>query len=313
MIIDYLIFILLLLALVISGTITTRSISKISSYLKLGHFAAGFMIIAISTGIPELVVGITSAIEGIPELSLGTVLGSNVVNLSFVLGTAVLIAGGINFRDENIKKELTYPFFIALLPIILAIDQIISIFDGLILIIAFIVYIWFVFRKTDFEEEEEIVSKKQFLRSSILFSLGLIALLISARYLVEYTSLIAVEIGIPVFFIGILLVSFGTSLPELAFETISMLHGYKLLAIGDLMGSTVANSTLILGVVALINPISVPDLTEFQIVSFFLFVLILIFIIFLQSKSGITRLKALLFIVIYVIFLFISGSSLVMS
>jgi len=91
-----------------------------------------------------------------------------------------------------------------------------------------------------------------------------------------------------------------------------MLQGYKILAMGDLMGSTVANSTLILGVVALINPISVPDLTEFQIVSFFLFVLILIFIIFLQSKSGITRLKALLLIVIYVIFLVISGYGRVM-
>ncbi len=307
MIMDYLIFIFLLILLILSGIITTRSISKISSYLKLAHFSAGFIIIALATGIPELIVGITSAVEGIPDLSLGTVLGSNVVNLSLVIGTAVLIAGNINFEDNNIKKELTYPFFIALLPILLALDQILSRIDGLILIAMFIAYIWFVFKSTDFEEEDEIVSRKQFFRSSILFSLGLIALLISARYLVDYASLIAAEIGIPVFLIGILLVSFGTSLPELTFETTSLLHGYKLLAIGDLMGSTVANSTLILGVVSIISPILVPNLTEFQLVSIFLVILISIFVIYLQSNSGITRLKALLLIFIYVIFLFLTG------
>ncbi len=114
--IDYLIFTSLLILLILSGIITTRSLSNISSYLKLGHFAAEFIIMAIATGIPELIVGINSAIEGIPELSLGTVLGSNVVNLSFVIGTAVVIAGEINFKDKTIKKEITYPFFIALYP-----------------------------------------------------------------------------------------------------------------------------------------------------------------------------------------------------
>ncbi|WP_424355996.1 sodium:calcium antiporter [Methanobacterium sp. MBAC-LM] len=307
--IDYMIFAFLLIILILSGAVTTRSISKISLYLKLGHFAAGFIIMAIATSVPELIISITSAIEKIPELSLGTVLGSNVVNLSLVIGTAVLIAGEINFKDNKIKKELTYPFFIALLPIILASDGILSHIDGIILIIIFIAYFTLVFKQTDFEEEEEedVVSKKQFIKNLIFFSIGLMALLISAKYLVDYTSLIASDIGIPVFLIGIILISFGTSLPELTFETISLLHGHKILAVGDLMGSTVSNSTLILGTVSIINPILVPDYSEFQIVSIFFIILISIFSLYLRSKSGLTRLRALLMIIIYIIFLFLTG------
>lgn len=305
--IDYMIFAFLLIILILSGALTTRSISKISLYLKLGHFAAGFIIMAIATSVPELVISITSAIEKIPELSLGTVLGSNVVNLSLVIGTATLIAGEINFKSNKIKKELTYPFFIALLPIILASDGILSRIDGIILIIIFITYFTLVFKRSDFEEEEDVVSKKQFIKNLIFFSLGLMALLISAKYLVDYTSLIASDIGIPVFLIGIILISFGTSLPELTFETISLLHGYKILAVGDLMGSTLSNSTLILGTVSIINPISIPDYSEFQIVSIFFIILISIFSLYLRSKSGLTRLRALLMIIIYIIFLLLTG------
>ncbi|HOQ17773.1 MAG TPA: hypothetical protein PLG49_10490 [Defluviitaleaceae bacterium] len=302
---NYLIFAVFLLILVLSGIVTTRSISKISSYLRLGHFAAGFIIMAVTTGIPELVVGISSVMEGVPEVSLGNVLGSNVVNLSLIIGTAVLIAGGVSFEDDEIGKWLVYPFFLAILPIFLTLDGVLSRVDGLFLIIIFLGYFLLVYRQSGFEEEEK-VGAGEFLLSLILFSAGLIILLISSRYLVHYAVLIALEMGVPVFFISIILISFGTSLPELVFETISILHGYKALAIGDLMGSTIVNSTLILGGVSVMGPILVTDLTDFQIVSIFLILLIFIFIMFLKSKRGITRQKALLLIIIYVIFLFLS-------
>jgi len=187
----------------------------------------------------------------------------------------------------------------------LTLDGVLSRFDGLFLIVIFIGYFLLVYRQRGFEEEEE-VGEGEFLLSLILFAAGLTVLLISSRYLVHYAVLIALEIGVPVLFISIILISFGTSLPELVFETISILHGYKALAIGDLMGSTIVNSTLILGVVSVMRPILVTDLKNFQIVSVFLILLIFIFIMFLRSKSGITRQKALLLIIIYVIFLFLS-------
>ncbi len=294
------------MALVLSGIITTRSIANISSFLKLGLFATGSLITGIATSTPEIAIGIDSAIKGIPELSLGNILGTNVVNLTVIIGTAILIAGKVDFDKGDIHKETIYPFFTAFLPIILSLDGILSRIDGLILIIVFIAYFWFVIRKSHFEEDEITISRVQFLKSSLFLSLGIVGLLISSWYLVSYASLIAVEIGIPLFVVGILLLSIGTSFPELSFQTISLLHGYKLLTIGDILGTTVVNSTLVLGVTSLLNPILVTDFRDFVIVSVFTVIVVFIFSYYLRSK-GITRLKALLLILIYVIFIFLTG------
>lgn len=303
---DYLIFTLLIGVLVLSGIITTRSISNISSYLKLGLFATGSLITGIATSTPELAIGIDSAIKGIPELSLGNILGTNVVNLTVIIGIAVLIAGKIDFDEGDIKKQTIYPFFTAFLPIILSLDGVLSRIDGVILVVVFIAYFWWVIRKAYFEEDDAQISRLQFLKSSILLTLGIAGLLVSSWYLVSYASLIAVEIGIPLFVVGILLLSIGTSFPELSFQTVSLLHGYKLLTIGDLVGTTVVNSTLVLGVTSILNPILVNDFQDFVIASGFTLIAVFIFSYYLRSK-GITRLKALLLVLIYVVFIVLIG------
>lgn len=307
MIVDLLIFIFLMMVLVLSGIITTRSISSISSYLKLGLFATGSLITGIATSTPELAIGIDSAIRGIPELSLGNILGTNVVNLSVIIGIAVLIAGKIDFDKGDIRKETIYPFFTAFLPIILSLDGGLSRVDGVILVMVFIAYFWLVIKKSYFEEDDGVsVGHVQFVKSSILLTLGIAGLLISSWYLVSYASLIAIEIGIPLFVVGVLLLSIGTSFPELSFQTVSLLHGYKLLTIGDLLGTTVVNSTLVLGVISILNPIFVTDLRDFVVVSLFTVIVVLIFSYYLRSK-GITRLKALLLVLIYVVFILLTG------
>lgn len=301
MIINYLIFIFLLIVLIVSGIVTTRSITIISSYLKLGLIATGSLITGVATSTPELAIGIDSAIKGIPILSLGNILGSNVANLSVIIGVAILIAGKIDFEKGDIKNETIYPIFIAFLPIILSIDGVLSRVDGLILILVFIAYFWFVIRKNKYEEVEVTVNRIQFLKNTSFLILGIIGLLISSWYLVNYATIIATEIGIPLFVVGILLLTIGTSLPELSFQTVSLLHGYKLLTIGDVLGTTVVNSTLILGVTSLLYPILVTDFRDFVIVSIFTLIVVFVFSYYLLSK-GISRLKALLLILIFAVF-----------
>ncbi len=306
MVVNYLIFAFLLAVLVLSGIITTRSISNISSYLRLGLFVTGSLITGIATSTPELAIGIDSAIKGIPELSLGNILGTNVVNLTVIIGIAILIAGKVDFDKGDIKKETIYPFFTAFLPIILSLDGVLSRIDGLILIIVFIAYFWLVIRKNYFEGDELSITRTQFVKSSVFLSLGIAGLLISSWYLVSYASLIAVEMGLPLFVVGILLLSIGTSFPELSFQTVSLLHGYKLLTIGDILGTTVVNSTLVLGITSLLNPILVTDFRDFVIVTIFTVISVFIFSYYLRSK-GITRLKALLLVLIYLVFIVLIG------
>ncbi|AXV36732.1 MAG: sodium:calcium antiporter [Methanobacteriaceae archaeon] len=299
---DFIVFIALLIILIFSGIITTRTLSVISSYLKLGHFGGGFIIMAIATGIPELIVGLTAALTGVPQLSLGDVIGSNIINLSLVMGIAVIISGNVHFKENAIKKSTVYLFFLSFLPVVLALDQNLSRVDGFILLSTYVIYLMIIIRGRDSESEEE-VGYREFIKSSLFFSVGVIALVLSARYLVEYTTIIASEMNISILVIGVFLLSFGTSIPELVFETISLLHGYKLLAVGDLMGSTVANSTLIIGLVAILSPISISNFGLFQMVALFFAVILLIFTLFIKSKKGVTRFRALILIGVYVLFL----------
>lgn len=257
---------------------------------------------AIATGIPELIVGLTAALTGVPQLSLGDVIGSNIINLSLVMGIAVIISGNVHFKENAIKKSTVYLFFLSFLPVVLALDQNLSRVDGFILLSTYVIYLMIIIRGRDSESEEE-VGYREFIKSSLFFSVGVIALVLSARYLVEYTTIIASEMNISILVIGVFLLSFGTSIPELVFETISLLHGYKLLAVGDLMGSTVANSTLIIGLVAILSPISISNFGLFQMVALFFAVILLIFTLFIKSKKGVTRFRALILIGVYVLFL----------
>jgi len=309
MILDVSIFVFLIILLLVSSVYTTKSISKITSYLKLEHFAAGFLIMAISTTIPELIVGFESALAGMPVLSFGDILGSNIINLTLVIGIVTLISGGAKFRRDFIRDDSKYMFFIALLPILLALDQNLSRLDGIILLAVFSTYILMMLKRNRSRELESTVSKVSFLKNGLLFVVSIISLLISAQYLIYYASLIATEIGISLLAVGIFMVAFGTSLPELAFETVAMMHGYKYLAIGDLMGSTVANSSLVLGLVALINPILIVNFNLFLLSSIFFVIILFSFVMILKSKDGITRVRALFLISIYILFLIVTGIS----
>lgn len=306
MIFDISIFVFLLIVLVLSGILTTRTLSNITSYLKLEHFIAGFIIMAISTTIPEFVVGIESALAGVPILSFGDILGSNIINLTLVIGIVTFLSGGMAFKNDVVRGDSKYMFIIALLPIFLALDQRLSRLDGIILLAVFIFYIMLLFRRKRNLELENKITRIDFLRSCFLFAAGVVSLLISAKYLIYYASSVAVEIGIPLLAVGIFMVSFGTSLPELVFESVAMLHGYKHMAIGDLMGSTVANSTLVLGVVALINPILIVNFYMFKLTSIFLIIILFSFTMLITSKKGITRQRALLLISIYILFLIVT-------
>ena len=112
--ITLILFLVSCLGLVISGGYLVKLIAKIASYLKLSEFVAAFIIMAFSTSIPELFVGINAAISGNPELSLGNVIGSNIADLTLVIGIAALLGKGIKPKNPHIKKDSLLMFLIVL-------------------------------------------------------------------------------------------------------------------------------------------------------------------------------------------------------
>ena len=297
-------FLISCLVLVVSGGFLVKLIVKIASYLRLSEFVVAFIIMAFSTSIPELFVGISSAINGNPALSLGNVIGSNIADLTLVIGIAALLGRGIKLKNPLLKKDSLFMFLIALVPITLMIfDQTLSRIDGVILTSIFIIYMWHLVKERKEVKEQFIENnKKQITLTVVFFILCLGVMFLSAHFVVKYATQLAIELLLPVIIIGLFFVAIGTSLPELVFETRAILAKKGDLAVGDAMGSVVCNSTLVLGVTAMISPIT-NSFFIFLTSAIFMAIVTFLFMIFIRSKKGLSITESAMLIILYILFI----------
>ncbi len=298
-----LLFLLSCLVLVISGGYLVKLIVRIASYLRLSEFVVAFIIMAFSTSIPELFVGINSAISKNPVLSLGNVIGSNIADLTIIIGIAALLGKGIKVKNPFIKKDSLLMFLIALVPILLIIfDKTLSRIDGIILISIFISYMWYLAKVRKEVMKQPIKSNQnQRILNIFLFIVCLAVLFGSAHFVVKYATELAIELALPAVVIGLFLVAIGTSLPELIFEMKAVLAKKGDLAIGDAMGSVVCNSTLVLGITAIISPITNTSLI-FLSSAIFMVLVTLIFMMLMRRKKGLTIITSTGLIIFYILF-----------
>ncbi len=297
-------FLLSCSVLVVSGGYMVKLIVKIASYLKLSEFVVAFIIMAFSTSIPELFVGISSAIEGNPVLSLGNVIGSNIADLTLVIGIAALLGRGIKPKNQHIKKDSLFMLIIAIIPIALMLfGRSLSRIDGIILVSIFIIYMLHLIKERKDAKMSFLEKKKNhIIVTSLLFVLCLAILFLSAHFVVIYATQLAVELLLPAILIGLFLVAVGTSLPELVFETRAALAKKGDLALGDAMGSVVCNSTLVLGITAMISPIT-NGMSIFITSSVFMIFITFLFMMFVRSKKGLSITVAIALIILYILFI----------
>ncbi len=292
--------------LVISGIFLVKSLSKIASFLKISEFAAAFIIMAASTSLPELFVGITSALNENPTLALGTVIGSNISDLTLVGGIMILLGRKIKVGGKFIKKDGFYMFFIALIPLVLMlIGKQLSRIDGAILILIYLLYNWKLIKERKLHKKvlENHINRWHVIGSVFLFLISLALLFFSAEFVVKYGTLIAVDLLLPPILIGLFFVAIGTSLPELAFETSAVIKGHPQLSLGDLIGSVITNSTLVLGVTALIFPIS-GAFVLFLTSSLFMIIITFLFATMIAGGKLYWQ-EGIALIMLYMLFLFI--------
>jgi cation:H+ antiporter len=304
---DLLFFSLACVFLAFSGHFVVKSLIKIARYYGLREFVVGFILVAITTSIPELFVGIISALSNISALSFGDIIGANIVDLTVVVGATALLGKRIKIENEIEKKDVFYTFFIALLPILLFLDHNLSRIDGIILLVAFLLYIFrLIIQRKHFRKiVSDHVSKSLLRKELILFVISVIVLLLSARFIVQFAVSLASELSLHPILIGLVIVSIGTTLPELLFETNSVLKGFSGMAVGDLLGSVVANSSLVLGVVSIIQPIEA-YFVSFAIGAGFLIVSLSAFIVFARTEHEITWKEGLILLIFYILFVITS-------
>lgn len=224
--------------------------------LGWGEFVIGALIVGFGTSFPELVVSVIGAIQGSVDIALGNVVGSNIMNTLLILGSGAIILP-ITLEKEN--KNFDIPFLLVsyLFAIIFSYHGF-SRLSSIILILLFAYYISRLFRKQgDMAEEEkkEMDSKSTIKKDILLVGLGILALFLGGKMFVGSGVKIAESLGWSEKFIAITVFAFGTSLPELITTIISAGKGKDQMALGNIIGSCLFNTLLILGLSSLIHPI----------------------------------------------------------
>lgn len=298
---------------------------KLATITRIGKTSIGFSLIAFSTSLPELTVAFIAALSGGAALSVGNVLGSNIFNISVIIGLAAILlyiksrrkpkglrSDGISVIPAFAKSELSsihFGLFISsVIPMILIYINTATWIVGLVLIAIFVGYMYKLSKVRMPSEngaipQEEKGRLKRYLLFTILGALGVV---ISAYFLVESAVGIAQSAGIPQTVIGATIIAFGTSLPELTLDLKAFLRGHPALAFGDIIGSSFINITLILGVTLFVpalvgSPISM-NMSVFQNLVIFSIITNLFFWYFL-SREKISWKEGAVFLFIYGLFL----------
>jgi len=312
-----LLLILFSFILVKSADMAIVALRRIAKQTKTGLFALSAIILAVGTSFPELFVSITSAIEKTPSITLGVIVGSNIANISLVAGLTAFIVGKVNVHGDFLKRDALIALVAGIMPLALVLDGELSRVDGLVLLAMYGAYATGFFKGRFLEIAEE--HKKEsfyyrFLRKvnhingartkefGKLF-VGIAVLLFSADVIVKLSTQLAVAAGVEVFVIGLILIAARTSLPELAFSLRSLEDRQPSMFFGNLLGSIIANSTLVIGIAAVIYPIKVVSGSEYMIAVGAFLLIFITFWYFIRSKHRLDRWEAGILLLLYLLFL----------
>jgi len=305
-----LIFLISFIPLYFSGKWVVGSLTRIAKYLNWREFVVSFFIMAFAGAIPNLFVGVLSAIHKIPQLSFGDIVGGNVIDLTIAVALATLVAKEIPAKSRTVQTTSLFTISVAILPLLLILDGVLSRGDGILLIGSFFFYIVWLFSRRerftriyDKTESGAIRNFKVFIKDLGKVILGIIFLIIAAEGIVKSSIFLAEALKMPIALIGILIVGLGNALPETYFAITSARAGETWMILGDLMGSVITPSTLILGTVSLICPIKIFDFSSFAVGRIFLIISALFFFFFVRSDRKITKREAIFLFLIYILFI----------
>ncbi|MDN3688041.1 calcium/sodium antiporter [Cyclobacterium jeungdonense] len=249
-----------LLVLLLGGKFLVDGASSVASRLGLSPGLIGLTIVAFGTSAPELLVSITAALRGASDIAIGNVVGSNISNITLVLGISALIYP-IYIEKSTLKLDYPFTLFSSLLFFVFALNGFISFTEGVVLLICFVSLNWYFFKsieRVEFSEEDAEQMKKQPVWIAILQLLGGAAgLYFGSDLVVGNATSIAQALGVSERIIGVTIIAIGTSLPELVTSVLAALKKETAMALGNILGSNIMNVFSIIGFTAILKPIAV--------------------------------------------------------
>ena len=295
--------------LVIGGEFIVRSSVALSLRFNISKFVIGMTVVSFATSFPELIVSINAAINGSPSIAVNNVVGSNIANIGLVLAL-IAILSDISVDDKFFKRDWSWMFFLSIIVcLFMFVDNLLDGFEGLLLIIFLLSFIYNVLKKSDSSESFNDIDDKLKLASNFKIFIWLIisslTLYFGAEFLVEGAVKFAKQINISEAVISVTLVAIGTSIPELAASLVAIAKNEKGISVGNLIGSNIFNIGSVLGITAIIKDIPIAqEIIQRDIVWMLMFATIIMVLSVFPEKNKISKYKGIIMLVGYFIFIF---------
>ena len=281
---DFVIFVIAMGVLIWGADVIIDQSERIALKFKIPEFVIGATLIALGTSLPEMAASIAASYNGKADIAISNVIGSNILNITLVLATVFLISTKINPARDFFAKDSTWALVPVLVFILMIFDGTISRFDASLLLLLMGAYLLFLLQDAknipnleDIEEIDE--STFSWTKVVPLLILGFVLVIVGAHFTVESASEIARDFGISEWVIGIIMISLGTSLPELVVSIAAATKGKVDMAIGNIIGSNMANTTVVLGAAAMVHPMPIDaPAYMFDIATMIIATLLLVFL-----------------------------------
>ena len=296
--------------LIFGGNALLKSSVSISLKLSIPKIIVGMTVVSFATSLPELVVSLKAALAGNPDLALGNVVGSNAANIGLVLGVTLLF-GSMEVTSSFYKIDWPVMMVASLMLLgFLYFDGVLSRLEGGVLVFVMIAFLWWLLKMQsgpavvdELPSDDELLSVPMTLFYLVVGGVGL---WLGSEWLVEAAVSIAEDLGVSDRVIGITVVSIGTSIPELAASIIAVIKKEKAISLGNLIGSNIFNIMSVLGITAIVSPITVKDQGFITNDLFFMtFIAFVLFpLVFAPSKMKLSWKEGLVLLSIYGAFVY---------
>ena len=303
-----------LVLLVVGGEFLVRASVALSFKFNISKLVIGMTVVSFATSAPELLVSLQAALQGSSDIALGNVIGSNIANIGLVLGITVIISPLV--VDKNFYK-LNWPMMLLLsvvLYFMLKSGNELNRWEGAALMISIIIFLVVLIRQarkdqsTQPENLDESLKVTSGFKITIWLLIGAVALYFGSEWLVLGAKEMAAAVGVSERVISVTMVAIGTSVPELAASVIAALKQEKAISLGNLIGSNIFNIASVLGITAMIQPIAVnsSQILNNDIIWMIGFAFILLPMIFLPKRLQLERIKGIILLGSYFVFVFLA-------
>lgn len=295
--------------LIFGGNWLLKSAVDISLKLQVPKIIIGMTVVSFATSAPELIVSIQSAIDGFTNLAVSNVIGSNIANLGFVLGITLLVAKIDVQKSFYLTDWPVMMLASAMLYFFITNNNTIGRYEGVFLfsfLIIFLVYL-LKFQKQavvdEMPEDDEMIPNYQ---TVLFFILGALGLWGGSELLIYGATDLALNLGVSERLIGITIVSVGTSIPELAASLIAVTKKEKAISLGNLIGSNVFNILAVLGITAMIQPVSITDNELISVDIYWMLGIsfLILPLVFLPKRMRLERKGGLILLLVYIVFIY---------